>query len=46
VEAAELIVEVLENASAEPRHLMLPVDLVARDSTRSIMRRRGREAVA
>ncbi|HEX6000031.1 MAG TPA: LacI family DNA-binding transcriptional regulator [Hyphomicrobiaceae bacterium] len=45
VEAAELIVEVLENASAEPRHLMLPVDLVARDSTRSIMRRRGREAV-
>ena len=41
VEAAELIVDMLaKGGAAEPRHLVLPVELVVRDSTRSIGLRR------
>jgi LacI family transcriptional regulator len=38
LEAAELIVDTLENAIIEPRHLVLPVELVVRESTRSLSR--------
>lgn len=41
LEAAELIVDIIENATAEPRHMVLPVELSVRESTRSL----GREAV-
>ena len=43
-EAAELIVDTLENAISEPRHIVLPVDLMVRWPTRSmaaIQARRG-----
>jgi LacI family transcriptional regulator len=41
VEAADLIVDKLaRGAAAEPRHLVLPVQLVARDSVRAIGRHR------
>src|SRR5262249_35037320 len=39
VEAAELIVGKLVDGAAEPRHVVLPVELVVRDSVRSIGRR-------
>ncbi|HEY1978914.1 MAG TPA: substrate-binding domain-containing protein, partial [Xanthobacteraceae bacterium] len=35
VEAAELIVDAVENRSAEPRHVVLPVEMIVRESTRS-----------
>jgi LacI family transcriptional regulator len=38
VEAAELIVDVVENRSAEPRHIVLPVEMIVRESTRSLSR--------
>ena len=38
VEAAELIVDVVENGIAEPRNLVLPVELIVRESTRSLIR--------
>jgi LacI family transcriptional regulator len=41
VEAAELIVAKLATGAAEPRHVVLPVELVVRDSARSIGRRRA-----
>ena len=45
VEAAELIVDMLaKGAAAEPRHLVLPVELIVRDSARSIGRRRSKAA--
>jgi LacI family transcriptional regulator len=43
-EAAELIVDKLAKSVAEPRHLVLPVELVVRDSARSIGRRRSNAA--
>ena len=36
VEAARLIVEMIENAGMAPRHVVLPVQLVVRGSTRSV----------
>jgi hypothetical protein len=36
IEAARLIVDLIENAAAEARHIILPVELVVRGSTRSI----------
>lgn len=36
VEAAELIVEIVENAAIEPRQVVLPVELIVRDSTRRV----------
>jgi LacI family transcriptional regulator len=45
VEAAELIVDILENAIVEPRHIVLPVDLIVRESTRSLIRNAGEAAV-
>ena len=36
IEAARLIVYLIENAAAEARHIILPVELVVRGSTRSI----------
>jgi LacI family transcriptional regulator len=36
VEAARLIVELIENAVVEPRHIVLPVQLIVRGSTRSV----------
>lgn len=36
VEAAELIVEIVENAAIEPRRVVLPVELIVRDSTRRV----------
>jgi LacI family transcriptional regulator len=44
VGAAELIVEKLAQGAAGPRHVVLPVELVVRDSTRSIERRRDTAA--
>jgi LacI family transcriptional regulator len=45
-EAAELIVDKLAKSSAAPRHLVLPVELIVRDSARSIGRRRSTTAPA
>jgi LacI family transcriptional regulator len=45
-EAAELIVEMLTKGAAAPRHVVLPVELVVRESARSIGRRRSRPAAA
>ncbi len=36
IEAARLIVEIIENAVVEPRHIVLPVQLIVRGSTRSV----------
>jgi len=41
VEAAELIVGTLAPGAAEPRHVVLPVELIVRDSARSIGRGTG-----
>jgi LacI family transcriptional regulator len=46
VEAAELIVDKLAKGTAEPRHVVLPVELVVRESARSIGRRRSEVAAA
>lgn len=46
VEAAELIVDMVANAAAKPRHVVLPVDLVVRDSVRSVAHRRGKGEAA
>jgi LacI family transcriptional regulator len=45
-EAAELIVEKLAKGAAGPRHVVLPVELVVRDSTRSIGRRTDKAAAS
>jgi LacI family transcriptional regulator len=46
-EAAELIVEVAaRQGAAEPRHVVLPVELIVRGSTRSIGRRRSTAAAS
>jgi LacI family transcriptional regulator len=37
-EAAELIVDTVENRSAEPRHIVLPVEMIVRESTQSPIR--------
>jgi LacI family transcriptional regulator len=37
VEAARLIVDLIEGAVSQPRHVMLPVDLIVRDSARSLL---------
>jgi LacI family transcriptional regulator len=34
LESAELIVDIVENATHEPRHIVLPVELIVRGSTR------------
>ena len=44
-EAAELIVDTLENAITEPRHIVLPVDLMVRESTRSMARNTSKARV-
>jgi LacI family transcriptional regulator len=36
LEAARLIVDIIESAASEPRHIVLPVELVVRGSARSI----------
>ena len=41
VEAAELIVDILENGDAEPRHIVLPVEMIVRGSTQAMMRAAG-----
>ena len=47
LEAAELIVQMLsEGPAAAPRHVVLPVELVVRESARPIGRRRSRAAAA
>jgi DNA-binding LacI/PurR family transcriptional regulator len=47
VEAAELIVRVVANRAARPRHVVPPVKLIVRDSVRTVGHRKGRaEAVA
>jgi LacI family transcriptional regulator len=33
-EAAQMIVDVIESVTSVPRHIVLPVELVVRDSTR------------
>ncbi len=45
VEAAELIVDTVAGRAAEPRHVVLPVELIVRDSARSVVRDMS-EAVA
>jgi LacI family transcriptional regulator len=45
-EAADRIVEMLTAAVSAPRHIVLPVALVVRESARSIGRRRSRAAAA
>lgn len=45
-EAAELIVDMLSTGAAVPRHIVLPVELVTRQSARSVGRRRSRAAAA
>jgi LacI family transcriptional regulator len=42
VEAAELIVDIVANGAAKPRHVVLPVELIVRQSVRSVGHRRGR----
>jgi LacI family transcriptional regulator len=44
VEAAEMIVEMVAQEAAVPRHVVLPVELIVRQSARSIGRRRSRAA--
>jgi LacI family transcriptional regulator len=46
VEAAEMIVDILTSGVGAPRHVVLPVELIARESARSIGRRRTRAAAA
>ena len=36
LEAARLVVDIIESATSEPRHIVLPVELVVRGSARSI----------
>ena len=45
-EAAELIVDMLAKRAVAPRHVVLPVELIVRQSARSIGRRRSRAAAA
>jgi LacI family transcriptional regulator len=45
-EAAELVVDMLAKGAAAPRHVVLPVELIVRQSARSIGRRRGGAAAA
>jgi DNA-binding LacI/PurR family transcriptional regulator len=35
-EAAQLIVDLIEGAQSQPRHIILPVDLIVRGSARSV----------
>jgi LacI family transcriptional regulator len=47
IEAAELIVEVVaQQGAAAPRHVVLPVELIVRDSARSIGHRRSKAAAS
>jgi LacI family transcriptional regulator len=46
VEAAELIVDKLAKGGVGPRHVVLPVELVVRDSVRPIGRRRSKAAAS
>jgi DNA-binding LacI/PurR family transcriptional regulator len=46
VEAAELIVEVVANGTAKPRHVVLPVERVMRNSGRFVAHRRGKGEAA
>jgi LacI family transcriptional regulator len=41
VEAAELIVDAVENKTTTPRHIVLPVEMIVRSSTRSLIRPEG-----
>jgi LacI family transcriptional regulator len=41
IEAAELIIDTVENATAEPRHVVLPVEMIVRESTLSLTRGEG-----
>jgi len=43
IEAAEIIVDLVEKNPAEPRHTVLPVELVVRESTRHVSQLRGRQ---
>lgn len=45
VEAAELVVDIVAGRAAEPRHVVLPVELIVRNSARSVVRDMS-EAVA
>jgi len=38
-EAAELMVDVIENSASEPRHVVLPVELIVRSSTQASAQR-------
>jgi LacI family transcriptional regulator len=38
VEAAELMVDVIENGPTEPRHVVLPVEMIVRESTQPLSR--------
>jgi DNA-binding LacI/PurR family transcriptional regulator len=46
VEAAELIVRVVANRAARPRHAVLPVELIVRDSVRAVGHRKGKAEAA
>src|SRR5262245_20615135 len=46
VEAAELIVHVVANRAARPRHVVLPVELIVRGSVRAVGHRRGKAEAA
>ena len=41
VEAGELIVDAVENGTMAPRHIVLPVEMIVRGSTRSLLRAEG-----
>ncbi len=41
VEAGELIVDAVESGTAVPRHIVLPVEMIVRGSTRSLRRAQG-----
>jgi hypothetical protein len=41
VEAGELIVDAVENGTTVPRHIVLPVEMIVRGSTRSLLRAEG-----
>jgi LacI family transcriptional regulator len=45
-EAADIVVEIIEQAVAEPRHLVLPVDLTVRHSTATPRRARTQRTAA
>jgi len=41
VEAGELVVDAVENGTTTPRHIVLPVEMIVRGSTRSLRRAEG-----